>query len=190
MNVSGPRFRHADLHLPLVGDYQPSNAALAVAAAHVLDEIGDEAVRNGLASTHWPGRMQLISKYPRVILDGGHNPAALVKMGTSLRHLIGTEKLVVVFAMLSEREPGPLLAALGTLRPDAVVFTEPTSAGSHAVPAGDMAAIYGVGAHAVRPATAALARAKELAGRDGNVLVSGSLYLVGEILASSQTTRL
>lgn len=187
LNVSGPGFRHAHLHLPLVGDYQPSNAALAVAAAHVLDEIGDEAVRKGLASTHWPGRLQLISKDPRVILDGGHNPAALVKMGSSLRHLIGTEKLVVVFAMLSEREPGQLIAALRTLEPETVVFTEPASAGSHAVPAGDLAATYGTGALGIRPATAALTRAKELAGRDGNVLVSGSLYLVGEILASSQT---
>ena len=190
MNVSGPGFRHADLHLPLVGDYQPSNAALAVATAHLVDDIGDKAVRTGLASTRWPGRLQLISSDPRVILDGGHNPAAMVKAGGALRRLIGTEKLVVVFAMLSERDPGQLIPALRTLKPDSVVFTEPASAGSHVVPAGDLAMIYGRGAHAIRRVSAALTRAKELAGRDGNVLVSGSLYLVGEILASSQTTRL
>src|SRR5579859_638887 len=79
MTVDGPGFHHADLRLPLVGDYQPTNAALAVAAAHVLDDIGDEAVRRGLASTRWPGRLQLVASNPRVILDGGHNPAAMVK---------------------------------------------------------------------------------------------------------------
>lgn len=185
MNLSGPGFHHSDLHLPLVGDYQPSNAALAVAAAHVLEDVGDEAVREGLASTRWHGRLEVISSEPRVILDGGHNPAAMVKAGSALRQLIGTERLVAVFAMLSERDPVQLIGALRTLKPDAVVFTEPASAGGHAVPAADLAKLYGAGAHAFRPAAAALIRAKELAGRDGNVLVSGSLYLVGEILASN-----
>ena len=190
MTVSGPGFQHVDLHLPLVGDYQPSNAALAVSAAHVLDDVEDKAVREGLAKTHWPGRLQLISSDPRVILDGGHNPAAMVKAGIALRRLIGTEKLVAVFAMLSERDPVQLIAALRTLEPDSVVFTEPASAGGHAVPAGELAKIYGEGAHAVRPASAAVEQAKEIAGRKGNVIVCGSLYLVGEILAANQTTRL
>jgi dihydrofolate synthase/folylpolyglutamate synthase len=190
MNVSGPGFHHADLRLPLVGDYQPTNAALAVAAAYVLDDIGDEAVREGLASTHWPGRLQLISTDPRVILDGGHNPAAMLKTASALRRLIGTEKLVAVFAMLSERDPVQLISALRNFKPEAVVFTEPASASGHAMPPSELAKIYGAGAHTVRPASAALARAKELAGPDGNVLVCGSLYLVGEILASNQTTRL
>jgi dihydrofolate synthase/folylpolyglutamate synthase len=183
MDVAGPGFRHADLRLSLVGDYQPSNAALAVAAAHILDDITDQAVRDGLASTRWPGRLQLISSDPRVILDGGHNPAALVKTGAALRRLIGTEKLIVVFAMLRERDPIQLIAALRTLRPDAAVFTEPASAQGHAVPAGELKQVYGPDSEAVQPAHAALARAKEMAGRDGNVLVCGSLYLVGEILA-------
>jgi dihydrofolate synthase/folylpolyglutamate synthase len=190
ITVSGPGFHHVDLHLTLVGDYQPSNAALAVAAAHVLDDLGDEAVRHGLATTHWPGRLQLISSSPRVILDGGHNPAAMVKAGIALRRLIGNEKLVAVFAMLSERDPVQLIAALRTLKPDSVVFTEPASAGGHAVPAAELANIYGESAHAIRPASEAVEHAKELAGRAGNVIVCGSLYLVGEILAANQTTRL
>ena len=190
MNVSGPGFNHADLRLPLVGDYQPANAALAVAAAHSLDAVGDEAVREGLGSTRWPGRLQLISTDPRVILDGGHNPAAMLKTANALRKLLGTEKLVAVFGMLSERDPVQLISALRNFQPEAVVFTEAASASGHAVPPSELAKIYGAGAHTARPASAALARAKELAGRNGNVFVCGSLYLVGEILASNQTTRL
>jgi dihydrofolate synthase/folylpolyglutamate synthase len=190
MTVDGPGFKHVDLHLPLIGDYQPTNAALAVATAHVLDDIGDAAVREGLALTRWPGRLQLISSNPRVILDGGHNPAAMTKTGTALRRLIGSEKLVAVFAMLSERDPVELIAALRTLTPDAVVFTEPASAHGHAISAAELAEIYGAGSQAIRPASAAVEKATKLAGRDGNVLVCGSLYLVGEILAANQTTRL
>jgi dihydrofolate synthase/folylpolyglutamate synthase len=181
--VSGPGFAHSDLTLPLVGDYQPANAALAVATAEALGDATDGAIRSGLASTVWPGRLQLIAKNPRVVLDGGHNPSALTKSGAALRRLIGQERLVTVFAMLSERDAVRLLAALRTLDPDAAVFTEPGSAVGHAIAADQLAATYGPGAEAVKPALAALQRAQQLAGPHGNVLVCGSLYLVGEILA-------
>ncbi len=183
LSVSGPGFAHTDLRLSLVGDYQPLNAALGVAAAHALDAGGDPAVRSGLADAVWPGRLQVIAREPRVILDGGHNPAAMVKAGAALRRLIGSQRLVTVFGMLSERDPVELIAALRTLRPDAVVFTEPASAQGHAVEPEILNELYGGGAYVARPAGAALARARELAGPSGNVLVCGSLYLVGEILS-------
>ncbi|HYR49454.1 MAG TPA: bifunctional folylpolyglutamate synthase/dihydrofolate synthase, partial [Candidatus Eisenbacteria bacterium] len=75
--------------------------------------------------------------------------------------------------------------ALRTLKPDGVVFTEPASAAGHAIAAELLAKTYGADAHAVVPAPAALQRARDLAGPGGNVLVCGSLYLVGEILALS-----
>ncbi len=185
-DVTGPGFAHAGLTIPMVGDYQPANAALAVATAHLLAGVADADVRAGLAATRWPGRLEVIAEHPRVILDGGHNPAAMTKAGATLRRLIGSEPLTVVFAMLSERDPVELLAALRSLRPDSAVFTEPSSAEGHAVPAEVLAATFGEGSEAVLPAAAALERARALAGEDGNVLVCGSLYLVGEILAASR----
>ncbi|MDQ2942400.1 MAG: Mur ligase family protein [Candidatus Dormibacteraeota bacterium] len=185
VSIKGPGFEHNNVSLPLVGDFQPANAALAVAAAHLLDDVEDADVRKGLESTRWPGRLQLIATEPRVILDGGHNPAAITKAGVTLRGLIGTERLIAVFAMLSERDPVQLLEALRTMRPDAVVFTEPASAAGHAVAANILAATYGADGHAVRPGPAALQRARTMAGPNGNVLVCGSLYLVGEILSLS-----
>jgi len=182
VSVSGPGFEYRDLRLPLVGDYQPQNAALAVAVAYVLGVSDAGALRRGLGATVWPGRMQVVGERPRVILDGGHNPAAMVKAGTALRRLIGSERLVAVFGMLSERDPVLLLEALRYLRPDVVVFTEAASAQGHAIPAGDLAALYGAGSQVARPASVALERARALAGPEGNVLVCGSLYLVGEIL--------
>ena len=183
LSVDGPCSEHTDLRLALVGDYQPANAALAVAAAHALDAVSDAAVRSGLSGVAWHGRLEVIARQPRVILDGGHNPAAMVKAGAALRRLIGSERLVAVFAMLSERDPAELLAALRTLRPDTVVFTEPASAHGHEIQAERLAELFGAGAEVARPAGAALDRARTLAGPDGNVLVCGSLYLVGEILA-------
>lgn len=184
--VGGPGFEHTGLELRLLGDYQPANAALAVAAAHALGEVSDDAVRAGLASARWPGRLQVISTSPRVVVDGGHNRAALSRTGQSLRRLIGQQRLVVVFGMLSERDPNHLLPELRAMSPDAVVFTEPASAAGHVIGAGVLAELYGGGAESRPHAEDALARARELAGRDGNVLVCGSLYLAGEVLALNQ----
>ena len=183
LSTSGPGFEYGGLRLSLVGDYQPANAALAVAAASALGSGAEPAVRQGLAAVEWPGRLQVIAQRPRVILDGGHNPAAMIKAGASLRRLIGSERLVAVFAMLSERDPLQLVGALRTLRPDAVVFTEPASAQGHAIAPEKLAELFGPSAEVARPAPAALARARDLAGPSGNVLVCGSLYLVGEVLS-------
>src|SRR5258708_28490708 len=118
MNVIGPGFQHKDLVLPLLGDYQPINAGIAVASAHLLDRVSDDAVRQGLRSTRWPGRLQVIAHQPRVILDGGHNPAAMMKAGTALRRLIGTERLGAVFALLRGGGPAHALDALRPWTPD------------------------------------------------------------------------
>jgi folylpolyglutamate synthase/dihydropteroate synthase len=91
--------------------------------------------------------------------------------------------------MLSERDPGQLLPVLRSTSPDAAIFTEPASAAGHAISAFQLARSYGESGEAVIPAEAALNRAKELAGPDGNVFVCGSLYLVGEILALTQDDR-
>jgi dihydrofolate synthase / folylpolyglutamate synthase len=189
LDVIGPGFEHRDLELHPLGDYQPANAALAVACAHAIGDVPDDAIRRGLASTQWPGRLQLIAEHPRVILDGGHNPAALTNAGTSLRRLIGDERLVAMFGMLSERDPAQVLAALKSMRPDAVVLTEATSAGTHAVPADRLVEVYGQGGEAIKSVGPALARARELAGTGGNVLVCGSLYLVGDVLALQQDAQ-
>jgi dihydrofolate synthase/folylpolyglutamate synthase len=186
MRVRGPGFVHENLELALVGDYQPANAALAVAAAHLMTQVPDAAVHGGLAGVVWPGRLQVVGERPRVILDGGHNPAAMTKAGASLRALIGSERLVALFAMLSERDPNQLFVALRTLAPDAVVFTEATGAAGHAVDPVQLASLFGPGGEAVSRPEPALARARQLAGANGNVLVCGSLYLVGEVLAMAQ----
>ncbi len=188
MSVSGPGFEHRDLVVPLVGEYQPANAALAVATAHALGKGDDDAVRRGLASARWPGRLEVITQRPRVVIDGGHNVAALTRAGRSLRALIDGERLVIVFGMLSERDPAQLLPAVRAMLPAAVVFTEPGSAAGHVVPAAELARRYGAGAEAEPDAEKALTRARELAGTDANatVFVCGSLYLAGEILALSR----
>lgn len=185
LSVQGPDFGRTELWIPLVGDFQPANAALAVAAAISLGVRDDAAIAGGLARTRWPGRLQTIDGSPRIILDVGHNPAALAAVRSTLSRLTGSEPLVIVFAMMSERDPGSLLEALRKFHPAAVVFTEPALAREHAISASELASRYGADSEAEPSAMTALARAVDLAGKRGNVLVCGTLSLVGEVLAGA-----
>ena len=185
IDLVGPGFRHQRLPVPLVGSFQPANAALAVAAAHALGDATPEAVREGLAATRWPGRLEVVGRQPRVVLDGGHNPEGLRRLVADLARLLdlagGGEPPVVVFGAMADKDLPAMLDELRGLRPPAVFFTAAASAGTRAAAPGELAAAWGPGGSAVAPAAAALAAARDRAGAAGTVLVCGSLYLVGEL---------
>jgi len=69
VDVKGPGFS-CSVQTPLLGRFQGDNAALAVAAAHVIDAVGCETMRSGLAAVQWPGRLEHVGDHPAVLLDG------------------------------------------------------------------------------------------------------------------------
>lgn len=181
LDVSGPGFDHRGLRVRLPGSFQAENAALAVAAAQAMGDATYESVAGGLASARWPGRLERLRGRPPVILDGGHNVDGLSRLGADLRGLIGDRTLTVVFGAMADKALPELLKELRVMRPARVVFTRAVGAGDRAATPGALAGMWGEGAETCEPAAAALARARELAGPEGAVLVSGSLYLVGEV---------
>ena len=179
IDVSGPGFSYPGLRVRMLGDFQPANAALAVAAAHALGDATEAAVRQGVESARWPGRLELAGE--RLLLDGAHNPDGLRQLALSVRHLLGDDRPVVVFGAMADKDVEGLLGELRRLQPQRVVFTAAASAGGRAAPPDRLAAAWGAGAESVRDARSALERARELAGPAGWVVVCGSLYLVGEL---------
>src|SRR5256712_1076607 len=97
LTVSGPGFEHRDLRLHLLGEFQPHNAALAVAAAHLIDDVRDEAGRGGVGATRWPGRLEVLGQGPAGVPRGGQQPAARVTPGAPFRKPVrsGTVRAVV-----------------------------------------------------------------------------------------------
>jgi dihydrofolate synthase/folylpolyglutamate synthase len=172
---------------PLPGAHQRGNAAVAVATLRAASpalglEVREGAVREGLASTRWPGRLQRIAGAPEIILDGAHNPAGARALAEFLSGMRGPRPVLLLASMQDKDIEGlvaPLLPHVAT-----VVATAPRVA--RALPPEDLAArIESAGGHAEAAATprGALERARALAGPSGLVVVAGSLYLVGEILA-------
>jgi dihydrofolate synthase/folylpolyglutamate synthase len=88
LEYSGIRKKLSGLVPGIPGRYQGQNAALAIAAAEVLDSAGtsipDAAIKLGIAGSFWPGRMELIPGNPPLLLDGAHNPAGSLALAEAL----------------------------------------------------------------------------------------------------------
>ncbi len=174
------------IRLALAGSYQLTNLSVVLTAVEELRSrgfsIGVEAVEAGLANARWPGRMQVIDRRPQVILDGAHNTLAVAAFQSALNELIGCRKPHVVFSSIIGKpveEMASLLAAnaeMMHLSPLQFPKGMPIESLLDAVkPTGAQYRTYA-------DAPSALAGARQAAGEDGIVVVTGSLYLVSEVL--------
>jgi dihydrofolate synthase/folylpolyglutamate synthase len=183
--VSTPAGTYRDLRVPLLGLHQADNAALAVAAIDALRSrgwnISDGALRDGLARTRWPGRLEVIDRDPIVLVDGAHNPAGLERSLAAVQKLAkGRRPIVIVFGAMKDKDLPSMLALLRSANAP-VIFSR---IGWHrAAPPADLAAQFDGQSETAESTAEALSRAREKAGRDGIVFVCGSLYLVGEAIA-------
>ncbi len=182
LHLRGPGFEHRDLRVGLMGTFQPANAALAVAAAHALGDATPEAVRRGLATARWPGRLERVGR--RLLLDGAHNPDGMRQLARSLRRLLGSEPVTLVFGAMADKDVGRVLRELRRLEPAHVVFTAAASAGPRALSPEALVSAWPGPAEGRAAPPDALARAREVAGPGGWVVVCGSIYLVGDLRAA------
>ncbi|HEY6548696.1 MAG TPA: folylpolyglutamate synthase/dihydrofolate synthase family protein [Vicinamibacteria bacterium] len=170
--------------LPLAGEHQRDNLRVAL---RVLDEAGaaglplDRArAARGISRARWRGRLQLLPGRPPLLLDGAHNPAGARALGLYLR---GAGPFVLVFGVMADKDVPGLARELFPLA-RAVVLTRPR-VGRAALPASIARATRGLAGrpHQEADVRKALALARRLARPGDTVVVAGSLYLVGEVLA-------
>jgi dihydrofolate synthase / folylpolyglutamate synthase len=168
---------------PLRGDFQVANVATAVAICDALRANGipidAAAVRRGCGGVRWRGRMDWIDGTPSLLIDGAHNPAGMAAMVASARELIGERRCVAIFGAMRNKDAVAMAAALAGLTGE-VVVTAP--AVERATPPEDLSRLFDPPADIASDVRTALRRARHHAGRDGVVVVCGSLYLAGEVL--------
>jgi dihydrofolate synthase/folylpolyglutamate synthase len=112
----------------LIGDHQVTNAALALGALELLLEKGlyltDEAVYAGLAATRWPGRLEVFSREPFILLDGAHNPSAVKTLKKFLENSFPSRRLTMVVGILEDKAWKPMLRDLVAVA-DRMILTKP-----------------------------------------------------------------
>ena len=197
LTVRVPGRSYADLSIPLLGRFQPGNAALAVAAVTQFAratalELDDAKIRAGLARVRWPGRLERVAKRPELFYDVAHTPEsarALAQSVAEILPLASPEESVIVFGCLREKEAGRILDALSPLARTLVVV--PLRSDRGARPAELRVAAGGRFPRIVeaRSAVEGLALARAGTGPDGFTLVVGSDYLVGELVRDPEESE-
>jgi dihydrofolate synthase/folylpolyglutamate synthase len=198
-DVAGQRFsvktltsEYRDLFLPLHGEYQAENAALAISAVEAFfgasNRLFDDVLRVAIADSTSPGRLQVVSRNPLTILDAAHNPGGAEVLARAMKKSFGAPETVAVVSILADKDAAALLEALDET---AKTFIITQSSSPRAIEVDELAQIARnvFGAERVKTAESALT-AMTLARREvsdnGAILVTGSITLVGDVLKNIQ----
>jgi dihydrofolate synthase / folylpolyglutamate synthase len=175
---------------PLVGRHQLRNVALAIAAAVELNQQGfngitAKTIETGIRQTHWPGRFQMIAArpgWPEIVIDVAHNPAGAWALRSALSERYEGRSLIFVFGAMRDKAISEMAEILFPLA-EKVIATRPENPRAASPEEIQQAAVRtAADIEAVDDVRQALERAHALA-RDGAVLViTGSIYLVGEVM--------
>ena len=197
-NSAEPRARYL-LHVlgedilvesPLVGRHQLRNIALAIATAEQLQEQGfrqitAESIEQGIRETHWPGRFQVLPAKkgePEYVFDVAHNPAGVWALRSTLSAVYEDRPITLVFGVMRDKAVGEMAEILFPIAAN-VIVTKAENPRS-ATPGEIRQAAHRVSAEVIETAdvASAMAEARKQAGPKGLVVVTGSIYVVGEAM--------
>ena len=164
----------------LAGSFQTNNIACAVLAAEESGEkILKKDIENGIKNTRWPGRMQVVSHSPVVMLDSSHNPPAAHSLVSGYRAITDSEPLLLI-GMLADKDAASYLRVIRKLS-GRIVFTTPDEP-ERAVPAETLNSLYGSLFEETKVIPDPLSAYDYCLGTGNDVLVTGSMYLIGKIM--------
>jgi dihydrofolate synthase / folylpolyglutamate synthase len=174
----------------LVGRHQLRNVALAIAAAEEIGKkglagISPDSIARGIRETRWPGRFQIIPAaggWPEVVLDVAHNPAGAWALRSALSERYDDRPLIFVFGAMRDKAISEMTEILFPMA-QRVIATRPGNPRSASPEEIQQAAgRTGADIELVPEVEEALVRAREVVGKDCVVVVTGSIYLVGEAM--------
>jgi len=174
-----------NLHLPLLGDHQLHNAAVALSVADTLIEKGwnitEQNIYDGIRDVSWPGRFDIVSRDPLFIIDGGHNPQCIEALVKNIQDYLQARTVIALTGVLADKDYADMYKPVMPLVQQFVCITPDNPRKLEA----DQLALYLQGAGAKATACDSIRqgviKSIELAGKDGVVLCFGSLYSIGAI---------
>ncbi|GDX62014.1 bifunctional folylpolyglutamate synthase/dihydrofolate synthase [Candidatus Levyibacteriota bacterium] len=186
-----------NIYLSMFGDYQIENATLAIRTIEILGDFGfiisDEAIRDALSSAYFPGRFEIIENNlsitkSTIILDGAHNPAKMMAFITQLHFLYPNKKKIFIIAFKKNKDIDRMVQEIID-EADIIIATKfsiSTTYMAFAMEAKDVAEIIrnknsDINLLIKSSATLSLKKAIEISEVEDLIIVTGSLYLVGEV---------
>jgi dihydrofolate synthase/folylpolyglutamate synthase len=180
----GLRKRYGDLRIGLKGTFQFRNAALALLTLEILERkgftISDEAMRLGLADPIWPGRLEVISSNPTIILDGAHNPSAMRSLARAIERDFDFRDLIVVLGVLGDKDISNILKEILPLAGKVIYTKAAYERAAHPQLLMEQGKRLGKTGEVCFPIPKAIDKARTVADTKDLILITGSLYTVGE----------
>jgi dihydrofolate synthase/folylpolyglutamate synthase len=184
--LSTPRVAFEHVSVPLPGEHQALNCGLALAAIDALSERGftlsETPMIESLEHVSLPGRMELVSRSPRILIDGAHNPESIRALVRSIGAHVPYDSMVLIFGCAEDKDIDGMLREIA-LGADKVVFTRARANQRAAEPdelARRFAEVSGRMSQTAPDYAAALETAELAVGREDLICVSGSFVLAGE----------
>lgn len=177
---------YSDVEISMVGRHQAENLKTALATLEILRKSGAvkldrEALYEGLKRARQPGRFEVISEDPLVIIDGAHNEAGAQALQETMAQHFAGKKILLVVGILADKEIDSIVKFLTKIT-DHIIVTEPDNPRKLAAEKlAEHVAEFGAAAEVVSDVEAAVHRAKELADGYDVILFAGSLYLIGDV---------
>jgi len=182
VDVATPSGTHSGVEVPLLGAFQATNAALAIAAAEAFmgRRLDGAVLAEAMAGLTVPGRLEVVAQRPLTVLDGAHNPAGVAALMATLREVFHFDDLLVVCGVLGDKDVGGVVGPLAAAA-DRFYATSPDSErAADLVAVADAAEAAGAEVFEEPGVAAALQVARDDAGPHDMVLVTGSLTTVAE----------
>jgi dihydrofolate synthase/folylpolyglutamate synthase len=184
--------KEISVETPLVGRHQLRNIALAIAAAAQLSHAGFAAItattiEAGIRETRWPGRFQVLAAtpdHPEIVLDVAHNPAGAWALRSTLSAAYQERPLIFVFGAMRDKAIREIAEILFPLADRVIATHVENPRAATAAEIREAASRIAVDVDQAPDVSAALAQARAIVGTRGLVVVTGSIYIVGEAMRS------
>lgn len=182
-----------ELWIPLLGHHQVQNATLAYAALQVVDRsglaVGSEAIRTGLRSVRWPGRFQLLSERPAIVLDSAHNRDSALRLRIALDDYFPGRPVTMVFGASADKDVRGMFIELSPRVSKVIITQTDHPRAEQPETLAGTAESFGLESEIVTPVAAAMEHALRSSSNDHVVLATGSLFVVGSALAAWDEQR-
>lgn len=181
-SVFGIFGEYPNLEMRLLGEHQIINAATAVGAIEALRfydvVISSEAVREGIANARWPGRLEIIGRKPFIVLDGAQNKASANVLKKAIKRLFKYERLILILGFSKDKDISGICEELEEIA-DEIILTK--SKIPRAIDPGALKNyIKNRKTHLTDSVSEAIALSTEISTANDLLLITGSLYVVGE----------
>lgn len=179
-------YEFKNLEIELIGKHQASNATTAITTLLVLKDknvvnIEESHIREGLKATRWMGRLEMIGKSPRFLIDGAHNMQGITALKKALSELFEYDKLVLGIGILADKDVDDMVAEMAPVGDTIIVTTPNIHRAMKAEELGPKFKAYKDEVIVEGDISKAIDKAFEVAGENDLIVFSGSLYLIGDV---------